>query len=196
MTNLHEDEDTTSPETAGYNPGEKKSLQEYQTLDSQDESLNKWKESLGLNQAIGLSPGDDPRKVIVENIALEIEGRPDIVVDLSTPQAIEQAKSTSFSIKEGVEYRMKVKFRIQHEVVSGLKYLHFVKRKGIRVDKTREMIGSYGPSPEPYDKKFDPEEAPSGMLARGHYEIKSKFVDDDDVTHMEWTWSFDIKKDW
>lgn len=63
-------------------------------------------------------------------------------------------------------------YRIQHEVVSGLKYLQVVKRKGIRVDKTEEMIGSYGPNVEPYEKKFQLEEAPSGMLARGHYEAK------------------------
>jgi hypothetical protein len=40
------------------------------------------------------------------------------------------------------------------------------------VDKTEEMIGSYGPNAEPYEKKFQTEEAPSGMLARGHYEAK------------------------
>ncbi|KAG0789619.1 hypothetical protein G6F22_006652 [Rhizopus arrhizus] len=133
--------------------------------------------------------------VVVEHIALEIEGREDVIVDLSSPEAVEQAKNIPFTIKEGAEYRMKVKFRVQHDVVSGLKYLQVVKRKGIRVDKTEEMIGSYGPSADPYEKKFLPEEAPSGMLARGHYEAKSKFIDDDNVTHMEWTWSFDIKKD-
>ncbi|CEG64634.1 Putative Rho-gdp dissociation inhibitor [Rhizopus microsporus] len=110
--------------------------------------------------------------------------------------AVEAAKSAPFTIKEGVEYRMKVKFRVQHDVVSGLKYLQVVKRKGIRVDKTEEMIGSYGPSANSYEKKFQLEEAPSGLLARGHYEAKSKFIDDDNVTHMEWTWFFDIKKDW
>jgi len=47
-----------------------------------------------------------------------------------------------------------------------------------------------------YEKKFEMEEAPSGILARGHYEAKSKFVDDDNVTHIQWNWSFDIKKDW
>ncbi|KAF7723690.1 hypothetical protein EC973_001731 [Apophysomyces ossiformis] len=196
MTNHHEDEDLTPSQTAGYKPGEKKTLQEYETLDAQDESLKKWKESLGLNNAGAAGPTDDPRKVIVEYIALEVEGRPDVVVDLSTPDAIEKANNTPFSIKEGVEYRMKVKFRIQHDVISGLKYLQVVKRKGIRVDKTEEMIGSYGPSPSSYEKKFQLEEAPSGLLARGHYEAKSKFIDDDGATHMEWNWSFDIKKDW
>ena len=40
------------------------------------------------------------------------------------------------------------------------------------MDKTEEMIGSYGPQKEPYEKKFMMEEAPSGLLARGHYEAK------------------------
>lgn len=45
-------------------------------------------------------------------------------------------------------------------------YLFFI------VDKTEEMIGSYGPAADSYEKKFQLEEAPSGMLARGHYEAK------------------------
>lgn len=40
------------------------------------------------------------------------------------------------------------------------------------------------------------DEAPSGMLARGHYDAVSKFVDDDDHTHLKFEWSFDIAKDW
>jgi hypothetical protein len=42
------------------------------------------------------------------------------------------------------------------------------------------MLGSYGPSAEPYTKVFDPEESPSGMLARsGTYNVKSRVIDDD-----------------
>lgn len=40
------------------------------------------------------------------------------------------------------------------------------------------------------------ETAPSGMLGRGHYEAVSRFVDDDNHTHLQFKWSFDIKKDW
>ncbi|CAO3631828.1 unnamed protein product [Mucor hiemalis] len=167
----HIEDDLAPTQTTGYKPGEKKSLQDYQTLDAQDESLNKWKQSLGLNNSAA-GPHDDPRRVIVEYIALEVEGRSDVMVDLSTKEAVDQAKNAPFTIKEGVEYRMKVKFRVQHEVVSGLKYLQVVKRKGIPVDKTEEMIGSYGPSADTYEKKFLAEEAPSGMLARGHYSAK------------------------
>lgn len=43
-----------------------------------------------------------------------------------------------------------------------------------------QMLGSYGPNPEPYVKNFDPEESPSGMLARsGLYSVHSRVVDDD-----------------
>lgn len=35
---------------------------------------------------------------------------------------------------------MRVKFRVQHEVISGLRYLQLVKRKGIKVDKSDEMM--------------------------------------------------------
>lgn len=115
-------------------------------------------------------------------------------------------------------------------MISGLKYLQVVKRKGIKgerqvenvasvfmipvlivyaVDKIEEMVGSYGPSAEIYEKKvglgllcicqyilnanrnptkFPVEDAPSGMIARGHYEAKSKFVDDDGHCHLEWDW--------
>jgi Rho GDP-dissociation inhibitor len=42
----------------------------------------------------------------------------------------------------------------------------------------------------------EPEEAPSGMMARGQYSAVSKFIDDDNHTHLKFEWSFNIKKDW
>jgi Rho GDP-dissociation inhibitor len=94
---------------------------------------------------------------------------------------------------------MKAQFRVQHEVLSGLKYVQIVKRKGIRVSKDEEMLGSYAPNTTDkptYEKKFAPDEAPSGMLARGKYEAASRFVDDDSKAHLDFNWSFEIAKDW
>jgi hypothetical protein len=51
----------------------------------------------------------------------EVEGRPDITLDLSSPGALETLKSKPFTIKEGSKYRMKGVFKVQHEVLSGLK---------------------------------------------------------------------------
>ncbi|KAF8977405.1 hypothetical protein BGZ46_007414 [Entomortierella lignicola] len=186
MSNQHDDDFGPSEET-GYKPGQKKTLDEYKQLDADDEALNRWKESL-------VGAGDDPHNVVVLQLALEVAGRPDVVLDLT--KSDEELKKHSFTIKEGVEYRVKVLFKVQHSLVSGLKYKQVVKRSGIRVDKMDDMIGSYAAKPDIIEKKFALEEAPTGMLARGHYEVKSKFVDDDNTVHREWAWSFDIKKDW
>lgn len=65
------------------------------------------------------------------------------------------------------------------------------------VDKSDYMVGSYGPRPdEAYEFLSTMEEAPKGMLARGTYNIKSKFTDDDKHDHLSWEWSLTIKKDW
>ncbi|KAF9362890.1 hypothetical protein BGX34_005297 [Mortierella sp. NVP85] len=174
----HHDDDDFASENTNYKVGQKKTVDEYQSLDANDESLNRWKESLGLNTA---AAGNDPHNVVVLKLALEVAGRPDVELDLT--QSEEALKSQSFTIKEGIEYRIKVSFKVQSSLVSGLKYMQVVKRKGIR-GKYLDAMG------------FAIEEAPSGMIARGHYDVKSRFVDDDGTVHKEWSWSFDIKKDW
>ncbi len=59
--------------------------------------------------------------------------------------------------------------------------------------------GSYSPNttdkPE-YEKKFETDTAPTGMLGRGKYNAVSKFVDDDKKTHLHFEWSFEVKKEW
>ena len=42
----------------------------------------------------------------------------------------------------------------------------------------------------------EPDEAPTGMMARGHYEAASKFADDDGHDYLKFVWSFDITKEW
>lgn len=94
---------------------------------------------------------------------------------------------------------MKATFVVQHNVLSDLKYVQQVKRKGIPLGKDQEMIGSYPPNTTDkpvHVKKFAQEEAPSGMMARGSYTAVSRFVDDDDHTHLKFEWAFNITKDW
>ncbi|EYE93972.1 rho GDP-dissociation inhibitor [Aspergillus ruber CBS 135680] len=198
MTDHHED-DLAASKTEGFKVGEKKTIEEYTQLDQNDESLNRWKASLGLNSGEPIGDPNDPRKCIIKSLALEVEGRSDVLIDLSAPGALDSLKDKPFTIKEGATFRIKVVFQVHHEVLSGLKYLQVVKRKGIRVSKDEEMLGSYAPNTTgkvDYEKKFNTEEAPSGMMARGHYNAVSKFVDDDDTTHLLFEWSFDIAKDW
>ncbi|KAF2152534.1 E set domain-containing protein [Myriangium duriaei CBS 260.36] len=194
----HPDDDLSAEQTEGFKVGEKKTIDEYQKLDQNDESLRKWKESLGIGSGNTIGDASDPRTCIILSLGLEVEGRPDIVIDLSSPGALEQLKSKPFTIKESATFRMKARFRVQHHILSGMKYIQVVKRAGLS-NKMQEMIGSYSPNttdkPE-YEKKFEPETAPSGMLMRGHYTATSRFVDDDNQEHLKFEWAFDIKKDW
>jgi Rho GDP-dissociation inhibitor len=127
---------------------------------------------------------------------------------------------------------MKAQFKVQHEILAGLKYLQKVSRVGLS-SKMQEMMVSWNHTclrwmvtngharvpTAPAQRRsrstrrsvsipaslshhiltsstVEPETAPSGMLGRGHYEAVSKFVDDDNHTHLQFKWSFDIKKDW
>ncbi|KAL1859453.1 rho GDP dissociation inhibitor [Diaporthe australafricana] len=196
----HHDEDTMPEETQGYKLSQpKQSLAEYQQMDSNDESLQRYKESLGLTGGKDLSDPNDPRVCIIEALTMDSPGRSPVTIDLSTAGSENTLKDKPFKIKEGAKFTMSATFRVQHEILSGLHYVQIVKRKGVRVSKDSEMIGSYAPNTDKqrlYTKKFNEEEAPSGMLARGHYNAVSSFVDDDKKEHLKFEWSFDIAKDW
>ena len=84
----------------------------------------------------------DKRRCVIQSLALEVQGRSDIVIDLTAPGSLESLKSKPFAIKEGTKFYMKAKFKVQHEVLSGLKYVQIVKRKGIKVGKDEEMLVS------------------------------------------------------
>jgi len=194
------DEDHLPEETQGYKLSQpKQSLAQYQQMDAGDESLQRYKESLGLGGGQDLSDPSDPRVCIIKSLTMESEGRDPVTIDLSQPGAEATLKDKPFKIKEGSKFTMVATFKVQHEILSGLHYVQVVKRKGIKVSKDSEMIGSYAPNTDKqplYTKKFQEEEAPSGMLARGHYNAISTFVDDDKKTHLHFEWSFDIAKDW
>lgn len=111
--------------------------------DQNDESLRKWKESLGLGSGNTL-PADpnDKRTVIILSLGLEVDGRPDIVIDLTKPGSLEDLNKHPFTIKEGATFRMKARFRVQHGILSGLKYVQVVSRMGVK-SKMQEMIVSF-----------------------------------------------------
>jgi len=181
----------TEPETvANYKAPAKKTIDEINNLDADDESLVNYKKAL-LNPDEGAAPADDPRRVIVESMSFVVEGREDQVMDLTG-----DLKAMKLVVKEGAEYKIKIGFKIHHEIVAGLRYHHVVKRKGVNADKQTYMVGSYGPKSEQQSWLSPIDEAPKGMIYRGNYKIHSKFIDDDKVVHLEWDWEMDIKKDW
>ncbi|XP_056310319.1 rho GDP-dissociation inhibitor 1 [Danio aesculapii] len=180
-------------ESVNYKAPAQKSLQEIQELDQDDESLRKYKEALLGSCAVAADPSAP--NVQVTRLTLMCETAPaPLVLDLQGD--LESFKKQSFILKEGVEYRIKISFKVNKEIVSGLKYVQQTFRKGVKIDKSDYMVGSYGPRPDEYEFLTPLEEAPKGMLARGTYNIKSKFTDDDKHDHLSWEWNLNIKKDW
>ncbi|CAN3376746.1 hypothetical protein DIURU_001529 [Diutina rugosa] len=195
-------DDDLVPETIeGYNVGEKKTIAEYAKLDAEDESLAKWKASLGITpgaSVVPVKPGDK-RTVVITEMGLEFPDQniAPIRINLEDANGNTLDKEIKFSIKEKSVYQLYVRFRVQHEIITGLKYLHSVKKAGIRVDKVEEPLGSYAPNTTDkpyYERKFPEVEAPSGMLARGNYSATTKFIDDDRTVHLQFNWSFQITK--
>nr|XP_046186092.1 rho GDP-dissociation inhibitor 1-like isoform X1 [Oncorhynchus gorbuscha]XP_046186093.1 rho GDP-dissociation inhibitor 1-like isoform X1 [Oncorhynchus gorbuscha]XP_046186094.1 rho GDP-dissociation inhibitor 1-like isoform X1 [Oncorhynchus gorbuscha] len=177
-----------------YKPPAQKSLQEIQELDKDDESLRKYKEAL-LGNAAAAAVDPNAPNVQVTRLTLMCETAP-LPLTLDLQGDLESFKKQSFVLKEGVEYKIKISFKVNKEIVSGLKYAQQTYRKGVKVDKSDYMVGSYGPRPAEYEFLTPLEEAPKGMLARGTYNIKSKFTDDDKHDHLSWEWNLNIKKEW
>lgn len=191
-------EDDLIPEDDNYKPTAKKTVDEYAKLDQEDESLQKWKKSLGLlgGEPLPITPGDD-RKVVILEMVLLVDGQDPIAVDLTNEATLNSLPKNPFKIKEKSIYKLRIKFKVQHEIVTGIKYLQAIKKAGIRVDKVEDPLGSYAPNTveKPFYEVTLPEtEAPSGLLARGSYSAQSKFIDDDKNSYLTLNWGVEIIK--
>jgi len=193
------DDDANDPGSL-YKVADKVPMEQLLKQDENDASLQAYKKSLGLTGEV-YSPPNDPRRVVIVEMRVICENRPggDIVYPLADQNAVLKMKDNPFTLKEGCKYKIKITFRVQHEIVVGLKYVNQVYRKGVRVAKEEEMIGSFGPQEKPHEVSIprnDWEEAPKGVISRGAYTAKSVFIDDDRQTHLSYEYSFSIKKDW
>lgn len=159
--------------------------------DQDDESLRRWKEKL-LGCVEGDIDGQVEPEVIFHSIGIISNDLGEI--NTSLPLDEEQSNKVLFSLKEGSEYRLKLKFTVKHNIVSGLAYSNTVWRAGIQVDQSEGMLGTFAPQQLPYVHILEEETTPSGALARGVYLAKLKFVDDDKKCHMEQSYTFEIKK--
>lgn len=161
--------------------------------DKEDESLRRWKEKL--LGSINLDSFDERvhPEVSILSLSIVCEGRSDIVVHLPLQANF---RGHLFTLKEGSSYRLKFNLLVRRNIVSGLTYLHTVWKNGIRVDNSRVMLGTFAPQLEPHVVMMEEETTPSGILARGSYTARTKFIDDDGRCHFEIEHTFDIRKDW
>lgn len=187
--------DSGDEDSQNYKPPPEKSIKEIIQTDQEDESLRKYKEALlGSNADEIVVDANDQRKVLVRTLALLVEGRDEMVLDLT--KDLHELKSKPFIIKEGIQYRIRIDFHVQREIVTGLKYVQRIYRLGVPVEKMTHMIGSYPPKKDLQSFLTPTEDMPSSLLARGTYTVKSCFTDDDNNEHLKWEWAFDLKKDW
>jgi len=149
--------------------------------DAEDESLRKYKESL-LGAAAHGDLGDvsDPRKVVLTRFVIAFEpsqqGLEDLVFDLDD-KGMALLASDGITLKEGAQFKFRISFRVQHEIVVGLKFVYVVSRLMFS-EKEELMIGSYPPGSAPFTFEFPKWEyntAPSGMMFRGKYKVRCCF---------------------
>jgi Rho GDP-dissociation inhibitor len=179
---------------------EAKTVSEILALDTGDESLRKYKESL-LGTAAKGDRGDesDPRRLIIDEFRIFFapeEKLPDLVFQLNTPEGISHLAKTGISMKEGVKFKFRITFRAQHEIVAGVKFVNSMTR--MMITETEDLVlGSYPPSSQQHIfefPKWEYSEAPSGMLFRGKYHVANAFVDSDKQKHLEFEYDLQIVK--
>ncbi|XP_038053238.1 rho GDP-dissociation inhibitor 2-like [Patiria miniata] len=185
--------DTTDGAPLAYKAPAPKSLKEIQELDKDDESLAKYKKSL-LGEGVEAEATGEGPKVTLQELALIVEDHDDIVLDLTGDLA--KLKEKTYLIKEGIVYKAKLTFVVENDIVAGLKYVQVSHKTLAPSDTSTYMLGSYAPKKEAHVFTAPVEEFAKGMLARGHYTVQSKFLDDDGREFLSWEWAFDLKKDW
>ncbi|PKI83490.1 hypothetical protein MVES_002641 [Malassezia vespertilionis] len=105
------EEHTYHAAISGYNPGQKKSLQEYANLHAEDESLRRWKESLGI--VPGAAPADaNAPKLTIHKLALESSVLPNgsLGIQLDRPGELERLSKEPLQVPEGIEYSVMIRF--------------------------------------------------------------------------------------
>lgn len=169
-------------------------------MDAEDESLRKYKESLLGAAAHGdLGNTNDPRRLIVEEFRVVFhpeDNQQDIVHNLSTLEGLQKLAAEGITMREGSKFKFHITFRVQHEIIAGIKFINKVKTT-LLTDKEELVIGSYPPASEPHRFEFpryEYSEAPKGLMMRGKYRVSNQFVDSDKIQHLEFDYELNIVK--
>ena len=122
-------------------------------------------------------PKDDPRRLVINEFAVVFKDHPAYVLKFNKPEDLLEAKKKPIIVKEGAEFKIRVSFRVQHNVVLGLKIINTVSKLGKTLTKDEEMLGTYPPKNEFQTleiPRLEWTEAPTGMMLRGEYKAKVK----------------------
>ncbi len=120
----------------------------------------------------------------------------DIVHTLDTAAGVAKMTAEGISMTEGCNFKFSLKFRVNGEIVTGLKFKNKVS-KSLFSNTEELVIGSFAPGSQEY--KFDFPRygfnvAPSGMLFRGEYRANDAFIDSDGNSHLAFDYKVKITK--
>ncbi|XP_052178707.1 rho GDP-dissociation inhibitor 1-like [Diospyros lotus] len=183
-----EEEDDSRPQL-----GPNCTIKEHLEKDKDDESLRRWKEQLLGSVDVDSAAETLEADVKILSLTILCPERANLVLDIPENG---DPKGVWFTLKEGTHYRLRFTIQVNNNIVSGLRYTNTVWKTGLKVDSSKEMLGTFSPQAEPYTHEMTEETTPSGMFARGSYSAKSKFIDDDNKCHLEINYTFNIQKDW
>jgi Rho GDP-dissociation inhibitor len=167
--------------------------------EANDPAMIAYMKSIGIDPDY-VPPKNDPRRVVINEFAVIFKDHDKpVVLKFENDEDLKKAKKHPMVIKEGCKYKLRVTFRVQHNVVLGLKILNEVKKLGKTLSSDTEMLGTYPPK-HTFQSIHIPDkgwaEAPAGMIARGEYSAKMKFTDDDNAKHLEFEYAIKIAKDY
>lgn len=148
----------------------------------------------------------DPRKLAVTEFRIVFEEDVDDLVfaDMATDAGLAKLQTDGLTIKEGANYRFQLCFKVNHEILEGLKFKNKTVKRGIIGSTDEIVIGSYAPSSEPHIFTFPRHgwnECPKGMLYRGKYSCTDTFVCGGtdlipEVEHLSYSYPLTIAKNW
>ncbi|MFD5082397.1 hypothetical protein ACFVYP_01500 [Kitasatospora sp. NPDC058201] len=144
----------------------------------------------------GLEGSGGTLNLLTFRVEFEDERRPAVARQLDSAEALAATKADAFVLPEGCHYRIRVDFRVDDAPVSGVLYTSSHYRKGLRVGREKQMLGSFPQQGMPHSVTFPRhgwEEAPSGMLNRGSYTAKAELHDDEGKALAEFEYAFDIR---
>lgn len=109
------DASNTAPEVDTYKTPDKVSVAQLMNKDADDASLQQYKQKLLTGNII--IDENDPRQVFFDTFIIQPSGRESIEI---VPAKC-NAKKNEFVLKEGCEYTACIRFRVQKDIVLGLK---------------------------------------------------------------------------
>lgn len=128
----------------------------------------------------------------IESLSLVIKDRPDVTIPG------DKCAGAVFTIEEGAEYRLKLDFTTAGGAIRQLRYHHQLLRKCVPVAKRDENLGDFAPNDAEnplHSKIVVRDEAPSGLLGRGYYQVTTT-LRDADTTYAEFNWAYSVARDW